>query len=385
MMSCLRARSVLFEHLRGAVGEAVLLQLDVHLTGCEDCRLERARLSTVGALRDWQPPSLSAAARARIVQKLVAHHPEAEAESESAMVPARSRRAPRVALLFGALAAAAAALLVWSGGHAPLARMAPRAMQPIAKAGSQHWDRAGTLQFLDAKLAYHAGTAANLQPEARTVALEAGELDVTGDAQAPLRIVTPRFVVTIRQAHAVFAADAVRVLDGQVEVYSLDERRLATVPAGQTWRPEPAPAVVPVAPKPAHEPAPALSVATALERARAALAQGDAPAARRFAHQALAAAPDAHDRAEAELFLAESHLVEQDSDRAVAAYRKVAASYPNLPEGESAAFAAAQVLSERGEHAGAAEALRAYVARYPEGRFAREANERLAELAPSVR
>jgi TolA-binding protein len=249
----------------------------------------------------------------------------------------------------------------------------------------------GALAFLDGHLAFRAGTAVSLEPWSRTVALESGELDVTAPAAAPLRVATPRFVVNVRQARAVFTAGSVHVLDGRIEVYSLGDRLLATVPAGGAWPPVAAPqnnsppSIAPPAPA-VTRPSPAramvsASAARALDRARAALADGDPPAARRWLDEALAAHPSMRERAEAELSWAESFLVEHEPDRAIEAFRRVATAYPRLPEGESAAFAAAQVLSERGRHAEAADALRAYLARHPDGRFAREARDRLAELS----
>src|SRR6478609_8764434 len=102
MMSCGRARALLLQHLRATVGEAALLQLDLHLQSCEACRLERARISTLSALRDWEPPALGTAARARIAQQLVARRGE---RTEPHL---RARRLPRVAWALGFAAAAAA-------------------------------------------------------------------------------------------------------------------------------------------------------------------------------------------------------------------------------------------------------------------------------------
>jgi hypothetical protein len=322
----------------------------------------------VSALQDWQPPSLSGAARERILQQLVAARPK----------PAEPRRTvPQLSLLLaaGALACAAALAVMLRGGHAPL----PPPSLPTLSEVSQHqqFSGTGTVPFGDAQLGYRAGTVLDLSPEARSVALDAGELDV--EARTALRVTTTRFIVRLTQAHAVFAADSVRVTSGEVFVYSLDQQLLAQLGAGQSW---PRPAVAPVvvaAPEPVAPPK--VSAAAALDRARSALAGGDAPTARRWIQRALAGEPSQHDRAEAELFAAESYLVEARPARAVEQYRLVAGAYGQLPEGEAAAFAAAQVLSESGSAAQSHEAFRAYLDRYPEGRFAREARDRLSATA----
>jgi hypothetical protein len=190
----------------------------------------------------------------------------------------------------------------------------------------------------------------------------------------------------------VFAADQVRVVSGEVHIYSLDDRLLATVAAGQGWPPGASPVVAPpvassalvvAAPPVAAAPRSRVSAGAALAHARAALADGDAPLARRWLERALAAGPSAHDRAEAALFEAESYLVEHQPARAVAAYRRAAHGWGRTPEGEAAAFAAAQVLSEMGA-AEAHQALVEYLALYPGGRFAGEARALLAApAAPS--
>jgi hypothetical protein len=351
MISCRRARALLVENVREAAGEAALLSLDQHLAACAECRLERARWQAVGSLRQWQPPQLGAAARERILKKL--------RQPRAAVVPARRSRTPAFAL--AGLAVAAGLFVLWPK-HAPVETLAST--------------------LAGAEITYGRGAVATLEPKSRTIRLETGEIDVKG--RAPLSIRAQTYLVRLTEAHAVFAADSVRVLSGEVFVYSLDEKQLAKLSAGQGWPPPTAvaPAPIPAARRPAvatpalaTPAAPKLSAAAALDKARSALADGDAVSARRWIQRALAAATSPRDRAEAEMFTAESYLVERDAARALAQYRRVAARYAQLPEGEAAAFAAAQVLSERGDNS----AFHDYLARYPEGRFAREARDRLKE------
>src|SRR5207237_968928 len=81
-------------------------------------------------LREWQPPALSGAARARIVAQLVAARP---------LHAAPRRAAPRPSLLLGALAAAAALLLVWRGARMPETTPTPAAVPSVAAAARPHW------------------------------------------------------------------------------------------------------------------------------------------------------------------------------------------------------------------------------------------------------
>lgn len=127
----------------------------------------------------------------------------------------------------------------------------------------------------------------------------------------------------------------------------------------------------------------ALTAAQLLKFADKALADGNAVAAREWVRRALASRPTAHERAQADLYQAESLLVERRPLEAVRAFRDIAHANAGRPEGEHAAYMVGEVLFERGERADADAALRGYLARYPGGRFQREAEEKLAELTPS--
>jgi hypothetical protein len=123
-------------------------------------------------------------------------------------------------------------------------------------------------------------------------------------------------------------------------------------------------------------PTPTTEASRLLGVARGELAQGHVDAARRALQGAIAAHPTSRERAAVELLQADALLVEKRPVDAIAEYRGVAGRWAALPEGETAAFARAQLLWERGA-TDATAALEAYLARYPNGRFAREAKEHL--------
>src|SRR4051812_34251175 len=107
MMSCRRARRLIVEHVRGAVAEPTLLQLDLHLLDCPGCQAERARWVTVGSLRSWSPPTLTPAAQGRVLAQLRA--------ARSASPIARPRNGAPRRLAWMAPALAGVALLVAAG------------------------------------------------------------------------------------------------------------------------------------------------------------------------------------------------------------------------------------------------------------------------------
>jgi outer membrane protein assembly factor BamD (BamD/ComL family) len=120
-----------------------------------------------------------------------------------------------------------------------------------------------------------------------------------------------------------------------------------------------------------------------LSAARTALAAGDTARARRFLAAALRDGPRARQRAMAELLGADALLGESRYDAAVSAYRSTMYRFAAYPEGETAAFALAELLSERGPRAQAEQALTYCLARYPKGRFSDEVEKKLASLRPA--
>jgi len=87
--------------------------------------------------------------------------------------------------------------------------------------------------------------------------------------------------------------------------------------------------------------------------------------------------------AEARAIYAESFLIEGRYTDAISAYQIVSRDFPSTPQAESALYAVAQLESEHDRPADARATLQNYLRRYPNGRFAKEAADRLAHLAPS--
>lgn len=275
------------------------------------------------------------------------------------------------------------------------------------------------------------------------------DVEVTPGGRERFRVVTPRFVVEVVGTRFFVRRDGVQTVHGVVRVLDLEGRELAVVRGGESWklpsrRRDPdaerppgaaslaAPPAAPAAPPSAsaHAAAPPVpagpvsepsaprvsgddvpgpqpgglasrsgpqpttgattptappSAAALLQEARTALSRGDAAFARERLAAALASRPDRRQRAVADLLAANALLVEGRPDRAVEAWRDVAARHADQPEAETALFAAAQLLSERGPPAAARAALEDYLRRHPEGHFAGEVREKLGRLPPANR
>jgi uncharacterized membrane protein len=174
--------------------------------------------------------------------------------------------------------------------------------------------------------------------------------------------------------------ETVWVQHGRVRVFGSDGAELvSTLGAGETYSfTDEKPAKPAKRAQASTKPA-ALDAKALLGEARAALMRDDRAAARALIKKAESAQPARAERAEAGTLRAEILLLDQDGAAALSAYREVASRYAELPAGENAAFAAAQ-LAAKVAPSEARAMLEGYLARYPKGRFVDQVNKRLSRL-----
>jgi hypothetical protein len=400
MSSCRVTRARLLDLVRGTASDASLLEVESHLEDCEACRLERSRLGLLGWLKEQPAPALSASANRRVLARLV----EAPPGDSSRRGRAASRRRPW--LLAGATFALSMVALIFSlRGRGPVETLTE----------SRQIDAAapGVVAFGGARVLYSPGTKMLAEPARRRLGLSRGEVDVDVDPRAGLpghfRVVTDSFVVEVVGTRFIVTPGGVRTLRGLVRVLDLTDRELAVVEAGESWSaprpvegvttaapvPAPAPVLPPIAPPPVERtiPAPARARAAAsvrrdrvgelLARGRSAMSDGDADEARVWISRARTAGPTEDEAAALDLLEADAWLVTKQPDTAIAAYRRVASRWSGTAQAETATFAVGQLLVEGGSPAAAETALDEYLARYPHGRFVREAREQLALVQAS--
>ncbi|MFH0902705.1 MAG: tetratricopeptide repeat protein, partial [Pseudomonadota bacterium] len=274
------------------------------------------------------------------------------------------------------------------------------------------------------------GTRLELYPSTRTLVLSSGEVDVDvpPGGSGRFRVGTAGFVVEVVGTRFVVNEQGVRTARGTVRVLDLSGVELAVLHEGDSFTAPggapafasasiPAPVPVVAVSRPAPAPAPAqpwpqpvvsggsvavqapktvgeggfssrmaaerATVRSLLARAKQSLADGNAEAASLLVGQALGMGPSRREAAALHLLRAVSELVDKRPDQAIVTYRRVAENYARTSEGEAAAFALGQLLFEQGRLGEATLALDTYLARYPTGRFVREARDRLAQLRPS--
>lgn len=403
MMNCRSAKRLIMESTRGSASPEARASIDTHIADCADCRKEQAHWLLLERIGRLAPPGLSADSQRQMLQRLIR---QAQTQARPAGVPKQTLFWP--AILSAASAVAVVVLLFWrfdwahrdiSGqNHSPVASVAARVD--------------GTIQMSGAQVSYLAGTALRIDDSHREVILEKGEVDVdvshaVRGSSSRFRVLTARFVVEVWGTRFRVTEESVVTLRGHVKVLSLDGKELATLHAGQRWQlPEvastatlipqvstgpsvqpanaaPLPIQTAVATSPKAGPigegnrATALSVRQKLALARTALADGNIALARQRIADALKSDPSLPQRATLALLEADCLLSERRYGEAIAAYRTVAISHPDDPSGETASFALAQLLSERGTKEEARAALDAYLERYPSGRFVREVQEKI--------
>lgn len=426
MISCRQARRVIVDCVREESGEADRLLLEEHLANCRSCREERGRWALLERLRDGTSATLSADARARVLDQLMTT-PVTEA-------PLAREARPMRPMLLGLMAGVAALLAVAWGRNILSPGVRPVAGKNVAVAVDRnpspassptvnpptlvHAETAGTTSLSGVKVAYPAGTTWRWGSNQREIHLLEGEVDVDVTPGGPgnFRVISSHFIVVVLGTRFVVRADGVKTLRGHVRVESFSGKTLAMLGAGESWSLAPqdeqdsrrdiglaeaspeSPSVAPVrrlAAKPLPSP-PSLDLlpdlasapsaapsesARLLGEAKQFLVSGDTTRARERIASALAAKPSLRERARAELLAADAFLVERQRTQALVAYQRTGDLFATLPEGESAAFMVAQLLSEQGTPAEARAAFEHYLSRHPGGRFAHEARDKLATLS----
>jgi len=424
-LACIRASGLLGRRRAAGLSAAQSLRLEEHLGSCPYCGREAALLDGLRELASAAPRSLSPVAREHAIRGALA-----EAGSIPPMGSTLERLWPAGVLGAAALVAAAAAFaLVLRAGtpdsqqpaHTDVAQLPAKQVAPTlpgARVMSGEVEIEGRLHGRDAEIGAisvlrsadgatialgHAvvelrpGTALRWTASAHDLRLEQGRVvaDVDPKAQKPFTVSTAQFAVHVLGTRFEVALDEVTVERGRVRVVAADGAVLAEalgagdhliVPQADELElgavdPQPDLRARSARPKRASVPAGAAKDASALlSEARAHLAARRVADARRSVDAALALARAQSQRAEAMSLRAECALVEGDLATAVEAYLRVARAFGHDPAGQNALFAAARLEAERGRSASAAALLERYLARYPRGRFVKEARTRLREL-----
>jgi hypothetical protein len=390
MISCRLVRSRLLEMTRQTASDAIRLEVESHLQECASCQEEAARWKLIGLIKQSEGPRLTGLARRRILDRLVtvAAAPGGGLLPRVSVLQQARRRRGILVGVFSATALAAVMILLVGVPRSRLHTVGEGEVLDAVESGS--------ISFGGARVAYQAGSLMTFHPATRGMTLSRGEvgLDVTPGLPGRFRVTTSRFIVEVLGTQFLVSLNGVRTLHGTVRVLDLAGSELAVLEAGHAWTfrepPSVASTVVEVpTPTLARNVAAAdtssnvrdvrVSTSELLARGRAALARGDAAQARSLGRRAVAAARAENDAAAAELLLAQALLVGRHPDEAIKAFRRVARTRSTSPEGELASFTIGQLLSERGWVSEAEAAFNEYLARYPAGRFVREAREHLSE------
>jgi ferric-dicitrate binding protein FerR (iron transport regulator) len=395
-LSCRNAARVSLATLGGHAAEAERLELEAHLASCSRCGADHESLTWVRHLRAYQPDPLSPAARDNVRRALFAR-------TVSPATP-RRRLAWPVALACAGVAVAAVAGLTalgrqpyrLLGGDVVAATTNPKdASAPVqfqATAGGRV-----SLGMAVADLARNTELSWVRSKQILTLVHGTVTVDVEHQNGRHFEVRTHDFTVEVVGTRFTVEATGVTTERGVVRVLSPDGQLLRRLGAGESWHQQveddhqvslqPVPALAPGALRtgPAGELSSArareagVPVTARLDQARHALATGDAGLARRLVSPLFR---QSHGTAvEARVLFAESFLVEGRYADAIDAYRLVARDFPRTDQAETSLFTVAQLQCEHGPGPEARGALRSYLTRYPHGRYAREAGDRLSRLS----
>jgi len=408
------------------LNEAERLLLERHLAECDGCRQSSAMSRTIANMVTSAPTALSESAQERALAKAFAR---------AAQVETRAPRAPWAMRVGVGLAIAAAMLLgmrswlVRGAGHdvsvslsapvlgpaeptvaavhVPSAKVAP--LDPTASSFDA-WvevSEAQTQVFGAARVSLVRGARVRYDRQREVLELGSGQVTVAmadvsaaaNEQRAPTQAHEAPFVVHTQQgfrvvllaAEATITQDRVDVVRGTAQVMHEGQlvRRLG---AGESYvtqtKPAAPPAVVEarrsarvlkgetaILPAGPQETASALLV-----MAQQQLAARDVASARRLIARAEQRAATREERAEAGTLRAECALIEHRPEQAARAYLLVAKDFADLPAGENALFAAAQLSAREADVSRTRGLLVRYLEHYPQGRFADAARTRLLGL-----
>lgn len=424
-LACVRTSNLLGRRSSG-LSPAQSLRLEDHLVSCKRCSEEAALLDGLRELATSAPASLRPVVREQAIRRALT-----EAAAIQAGASGFERLWPAGALAATALVAAAAAFaLVLRQGMPPdEGERAAKASAPVQEAvpvaarasvvsgtvemdgrtleggmaiGTAHALRSSsgaTITLAHATVELRPGTALRWDARAHELRLDEGSVvaDVDPRPRQPFTVSTPEFSVHVLGTRFEVSLEDVKVERGRVRVVASDGAVLAdSLVAGEQLIVPPADALEPGTGDPVErpraqrvrrtrhasaQPAPKPDPAALLAEARAHLAARRVGDARQSVEAALVLTRrEPKQRAEAMSLRAECALVEGDLGAAIEAYLRVAHAFSHDPAGQNALFAAARLEAERGRSAAAAALLERYLARYPNGRFVKEARTRLREL-----
>lgn len=407
-----RCRDVeaLIDRREAGLGEAERLVLEQHLAGCADCRSLSSTMHAVVSTLEAAPCALTESARERAMER-------AFANVASGSTLERTRSTPR---RVGGLLAAAAALAVCvrltvgapeQDKPAPLARTAPvqsdranakssaaepavaavesdvaekPAREAAPAAAPRSWIEASqreTREFASARVELLPGSRLRFRDDTQTIELERGrvEVDLAPGQGRGLSVLTRNFRVQVLGTAFAVTPERVEVTRGRVQVFDRGGNVLAReLSRGATFTYRERPSVDRKAASSVRNGAEeSIPVSALLTQARSALARADVAAARALIARASSTGPSRTEKAEARTLEAECALLEHERAGAIAIYLDVARDFSDLAAGENAAFAAAQLTLKVGDVAQARARFQAYLDRYPQGRFASQAQKRL--------